>query len=62
MKNLKKFLKSILTVIIIYNASVLTSCTNSDNPASPAEPDLGVAGKIIGKWMTASVTAGFIIK
>ena len=39
--------------ILICGASVFTSCTASDNPASPAEPDLGVAEKIIGKWITA---------
>jgi hypothetical protein len=39
--------------ILICGASVFTSCTASDNPAQPAEPDLNVAEKIIGKWITA---------
>ena len=39
--------------ILVCGASVFTSCTASDNPAQPAEPDLNVAEKIIGKWITA---------
>ena len=42
-----------LAAIITCGASVFTSCTVSDNPASPAEPDLNVAEKIIGKWIVA---------
>jgi len=44
-----------LAAIIICGASVFTSCTVSDNPAQPAEPDLNVAEKIIGKWMVAEI-------
>ena len=43
----------VLAATLICGASVFTSCTVSDNPASPAEPDLGVAEKIIGRWMIA---------
>ena len=43
----------VLAATLICGASVFTSCTVSDNPASPAEPDLGVAEKIIGKWIAA---------
>ena len=43
----------VLAAIITCGASVFTSCTVSDNPAQPAEPDLNVAEKIIGKWITA---------
>ena len=43
----------VLAAILICGASVFTSCTASDNPAQPAEPDLNVAEKIIGKWITA---------
>ena len=49
---MKKYFYLMLAAILICGASVFTSCTVSDNPASPAEPDLGVAEKIIGKWMT----------
>ena len=49
---MKKFMNWMLATILICGASVFTSCTNSDNPASPAEPDMGVAEKIIGRWMT----------
>ena len=42
-----------LVTILICGASVFTSCSNDDNPA--VEPDLGVAEKIMGRWMTASV-------
>ena len=50
---MKKYFNLMLAAILICGASVFTSCTVSDNPASPAEPDLGVAEKIIGKWMIA---------
>ena len=50
---MKKYLNWVLAAILICGASVFTSCTVSDNPASPAEPDLNVAEKIIGKWMIA---------
>ena len=43
----------VLAATFICGASVFTSCTASDNPAQPAEPDLNVAEKIIGKWITA---------
>ena len=49
---MKKYFNLMLAAIIICGASVFTSCTVSDNPASPAEPDLGVAEKIIGRWIT----------
>jgi len=49
---MKKFINLMLAAILICGASVFTSCTVSDNPASPAEPDLGVAEKIIGRWIT----------
>ena len=52
---MKKYFNLMLAAIIICGASVFTSCTVSDNPASPAEPDLGVAEKIIGKWMLADI-------
>ena len=44
-----------LAAILICGASVFTSCTASDNPAQPVEPDLNVAEKIIGKWMLAEM-------
>ena len=50
---MKKYFNLMLAAILICGASVFTSCTASDNPASPAEPDLNVAEKIIGKWMLA---------
>ncbi len=50
---MKKIFGLMLAAILICGASVFTSCTVSDNPAQPAEPDLNVAEKIIGKWMIA---------
>ena len=50
---MKKYFNLMLAAILICGASVFTSCTNSDNPAQPVEPDLNVAEKIIGKWITA---------
>ena len=50
---MKKYFGLMLAAILICGASVFTSCTVSDNPAQPAEPDLNVAEKIIGKWITA---------
>ena len=42
--------------ILICGASVFMSCNGiSDNPVAPVEPDLNVAGKIIGKWISASI-------
>ena len=43
-----------LAAILICGASVFTSCT-ADNADNPATPDLNVAEKIIGKWMTADM-------
>jgi len=47
----KKLFYFVIAAALICGASVFTSCTNDDNPI--AEPDLGVADKIIGKWMMA---------
>ena len=49
----KKLFYFVIAAALICGASVFTSCTNSDNPAQPVEPDLNVAEKIIGKWITA---------
>ena len=49
----KKLFYFVIAAALICGASVFTSCTASDNPAQPAEPDLNVAEKIIGKWMVA---------
>ncbi|MBR5064039.1 MAG: hypothetical protein IKX05_04910, partial [Bacteroidales bacterium] len=43
----------VLAATLICGASVFTSCTNDDDPV--AESDLGVAEKIIGKWMNAEL-------
>ena len=49
---MQKFFNWMLAAILICGASVFTSCSsNDDNPVVPAEPDLNVAEKIIGKWM-----------
>ena len=45
----------VLAATLICGASVFTSCTNSDNPVVPVEPDLNVAEKITGKWMVAEI-------
>ena len=44
-----------LAAILVCGASMFTSCLNdtSDNPVTPVEPDLNVAEKIIGKWISA---------
>ena len=49
----KKLFYFVIAAALICSTSVFTSCTASDNPAQPAEPDLNVAEKIIGKWITA---------
>ena len=49
----KKLFYFVIAAALICGASVFTSCTVSDNPAQPVEPDLNVAEKIIGKWITA---------
>ena len=49
----KKLFYFVIAAALICGASVFTSCTASDNPAQPVEPDLNVAEKIIGKWMLA---------
>ena len=51
---MKKFMNWMLATILICGASVFTSCTNGigDNPVNPVEPDMGVAEKIIGRWIT----------
>ena len=52
---MKKIFNWMLAAIITCGASVFTSCTNSDNPVVPVEPDLNVAEKITGKWMVAEI-------
>ena len=52
--NMKRILM-VLAATLICGASVFTSCTNSDNPVVPVEPDLNVAEKITGKWMVAEI-------
>ena len=51
----KKLFYFVIAAALICGASVFTSCTASDNPAQPAEPDLNVAEKIIGKWIVADI-------
>lgn len=48
---MQKFFNWMLAAILIYGASVFTSCSSNDD--NPVEPDLNVAEKIIGKWMLA---------
>ena len=51
---MKKYLNWMLAAILICGASVFMSCSsNEDNSVVPVEPDLNVAEKIIGKWITA---------
>ena len=50
---MKKYFNLMIAAILICGASVFTSCSNDDNSAD--EPDLNVAVKIIGKWISASV-------
>ena len=53
----KKYLWMMAAILIICGANVFSSCVDgkSDNPVIPVEPDLGVAEKIIGKWMSAEI-------
>ena len=48
--SMKKIMNWVLAAILICGVTVFTACTNEDNPATP---DLNVAEKIIGKWITA---------
>jgi hypothetical protein len=50
--NMKKMKNWVLAATLICGATTFTSCTNEDNPATP---DLNVAEKILGKWMTAEI-------
>ena len=38
-------------ILVICGATVLTSCSNNDD--NPVRPDLNVAEKIVGKWISA---------
>ena len=49
---MKKIMNLVLAAILICGATLFASCTNEDNPATP---DLNVAEKIIGKWITADI-------
>ena len=49
---MNKIMQWMLAAILICGATTFTSCTNEDNPATP---DLNVAEKILGKWMTAEI-------
>jgi hypothetical protein len=50
---MKKLMNWMLATILICGASVFTSCTSNDD--NPATPDLNVAQKIMGRWISASV-------
>ena len=53
---MKQLFHWMLAAIFICGASVFTSCSsNDDNPVAPVEPDLNLAGKIIGKWIIAEL-------
>ena len=49
----KKYLWMLAAILTISGASVLTSCSSNDD--NPAQPELNVAEKIIGKWMSAEI-------
>jgi hypothetical protein len=49
---MKKMMHWMLAAILICGTTTFTSCTNDDNPV---KPDLNVAEKILGKWMTAEI-------
>ena len=46
---MKKMYLWMLAAILICGTSVFTSCTSNDD--NPAQPDLNLSEKIIGKWM-----------
>ena len=48
----KKFFYWMMAAILVCGASVFTSCS-SDNDDNPTQPELDVAGKIVGKWISA---------
>ena len=53
---MKQLLNWVLAAILICGASVFTSCSsNEDNPATPVQPDLNLAEKIVGKWIVAEL-------
>ena len=39
----------LVLTIVFCGTSVFTSCVNDDNPATPVEPDLNVAEKIMSR-------------
>jgi hypothetical protein len=49
----KKNFYWMLAAILVCGASVFTSCSSNDD--NPAQPNLNVAEKIIGKWMVAEI-------
>ena len=46
---MRKIMQWVLAAALICGATLFTSCSNDDNPATP---DLNLSEKIIGKWMT----------
>ena len=50
---MNKIMQWMLAAILICGATVFTSCLSSED--NPATPDLNVAEKIIGKWITADI-------
>ena len=50
---MKKMIQWMMAAILICGATVLTSCSKNDD--NPAQPDLNVGEKIIGKWMSAEI-------
>ena len=47
-----KMFQWVIAAALMCGTSVFTSCTSkNDNPVAPAQPDLNIAEKIIGRWM-----------
>ncbi len=50
---MKRLFQWVMAAILICGATVFTACSSNDD--NPATPDLNVAEKIIGKWMTVDI-------
>lgn len=53
---MRKLEKWMLAAILLCGTSVFMACSsNEDNPTPVPQPDINLAEKIVGKWMTAEL-------
>ena len=50
----KNFVHWMFAAILVCGASVFTSCKSNEDTPIP-QPDINLAEKIVGKWMTAEL-------